>query len=33
VSLANRYRYFHLHPFSLREMNASPTKSDVDACG
>jgi hypothetical protein len=30
-SLAGRYRYFRLHPFSLRELNASPTKSDVDA--
>ncbi len=30
-SLANRYRYFRLHPFSLRELSASPTKSDVDA--
>jgi len=30
-SLANRYRYFRLHPFSLREMSASPTKGDVDA--
>jgi hypothetical protein len=30
-SLANRYRYFRLHPFSLRELSASPTRSDVDA--
>ena len=30
-SLANRYRYFRLHPFSLREMSASPAQSDVDA--
>ncbi len=30
-SLANRYRYFRLHPFSLRELSASPTKSDVAA--
>lgn len=30
-SLANRYRYFRLHPFSLRELGASGTKSDVDA--
>jgi hypothetical protein len=29
-SLANRYRYFRLHPFSLGELSASPTKSDVD---
>lgn len=30
-SLAGRYRYFRLHPFSLREMSASPSKTDVDA--
>ncbi len=30
-SLANRYRYFRLHPFSLGELSASPTKSDVDS--
>lgn len=30
-SLANRYRYFRLHPFSLCELSASPAKSDVDA--
>jgi hypothetical protein len=30
-SLAGRYRYFRLHPFSLRELNASATKSDLDA--
>ncbi len=30
-SLANRYRYFRLHPFSLRELNASPSQSDVEA--
>ncbi len=30
-SLANRYRYFRLHPFSLCELDASPTKSDVDS--
>jgi hypothetical protein len=30
-SLANRYRYFRLHPFSLREMNRTPAQSDVDA--
>jgi predicted AAA+ superfamily ATPase len=30
-SLANRYRHFRLHPFSLRELNASPTKGDLDA--
>lgn len=29
-SLANRYRYFRLHPFSLRELNPSPTKSDLE---
>jgi hypothetical protein len=30
-SLAGRYRYVRLHPFSLREMSAAPAKSDVDA--
>jgi predicted AAA+ superfamily ATPase len=30
-SLANRYRYFRLHPFSLGELSASPTKGDLDA--
>jgi predicted AAA+ superfamily ATPase len=30
-SLANRYRYFRLHPFSLREINASPSRNDVEA--
>ncbi len=30
-SLTNRYRYFRLHPFSLREISASPTQNDVDA--
>jgi hypothetical protein len=30
-SLAGRYRYFRLHPFSLRELSRSPTRSDVDA--
>lgn len=30
-SLANRYRYFRLHPFSLREVSASPSPSDVQA--
>jgi len=29
-SLAGRYRYFRLHPFSLREFRRSPTPSDVD---
>ncbi len=29
-SLANRYRHFRLHPFSLREMNPKPTKEDLD---
>jgi len=29
-SLAGRYRYFRLHPFSLREMSRSPTPSDLD---
>ena len=30
-SLANRYRYFRLHPFSLRELAAKPTGPDLDA--
>ncbi len=30
-SLAGRYRYFRLHPFSLREMAGAPSRSDVDA--
>ena len=30
-SLANRYRYFRLHPFSLGELGSAPTKGDVDA--
>jgi len=30
-SLANRYRYFRLHPFSLPELHAAATKSDLDA--
>jgi predicted AAA+ superfamily ATPase len=30
-SLANRYRYFRLHPFSLREMSTEPTASDLAA--
>lgn len=29
-SLANRYRYFRLHPFSLGELTGSPSKSDVE---
>lgn len=29
-SLANRYRYFRLHPFSLCELNPNPTKKDLD---
>lgn len=29
-SLAGRYRYFRLHPFSLREFSRSPTPADVD---
>jgi len=29
-SLANRYRYFRLHPFSLRELDAKPCGSHVD---
>jgi hypothetical protein len=30
-SLANRYRYFRLHPFSLTELNRNPTRRDLDA--
>ncbi len=30
-SLANRYRYFRLHPFSLGELGAAPSKGDLDA--
>ena len=30
-SLVNRYRYFRLHPFSLREMNSTPKRADLDA--
>ena len=30
-SLANRYRYFRLHPFSLREFNPKPSPADVAA--
>jgi predicted AAA+ superfamily ATPase len=30
-SLAGRYRYFRLHPFSLRELSARPSRSDLDA--
>lgn len=30
-SLAGRYRYFRLHPFSLRELSAMPSRSDLDA--
>ena len=29
-SLANRYRYFRLHPFSLRELSTAPARSDLD---
>ncbi len=28
-SLANRYRYFRLHPFSLLELNSNPTAQDL----
>ena len=28
-SLAGRYRYFRLHPFSLRELNRKPTRADL----
>jgi hypothetical protein len=30
-SLAGRYRHFRLHPFSLTELHATPTRSDLDA--
>ena len=30
-SLANRYRYFRLHPFSLRELDPKPSASHLDA--
>ncbi len=30
-SLANRYRYFRLHPFSLRELSTRPSKADLEA--
>lgn len=30
-SLANRYRYFRLHPFSLRELGARAGKSELEA--
>jgi predicted AAA+ superfamily ATPase len=30
-SLAGRYRYFRLHPFSLRELSSKPARSDLDA--
>jgi uncharacterized protein len=30
-SLANRYRYFRLHPFSLAEMSGPPQPADLDA--
>jgi len=30
-SLAGRYRYFRLHPFSLRELSRRPAQSDLEA--
>jgi predicted AAA+ superfamily ATPase len=30
-SLANRYRYFRLHPFSLPEIGSQPGKADLEA--
>ena len=30
-SLAGRYRYFRLHPFSLREFSRRPSRSDLEA--
>jgi uncharacterized protein len=32
-SLAGRYRYFRLHPFSLRELSRKPSRSDLEARG
>ena len=29
-SLAGRYRYFRLHPFSLRELNRRPSRGDLE---
>lgn len=29
-SLVGRYRYFRLHPFSLRELSKQPSRADVD---
>jgi predicted AAA+ superfamily ATPase len=29
-SLTGRYRYFRLHPFSLRELTRNPSRSDLD---
>jgi hypothetical protein len=29
-SLAGRYRYFRLHPFSLRELSGRPSRADLD---
>jgi predicted AAA+ superfamily ATPase len=30
-SLAGRYRYFRLHPFSLRELSRTPSRGDIDS--
>ena len=30
-SLAGRYRFFRLHPFSLRELSRTPSRADLDA--
>ena len=30
-SLVGRYRYFRLHPFSLREMSKAPSRGDLEA--
>jgi hypothetical protein len=30
-SLANRYQYFRLHPFSMRELSRQPQRSELDA--
>ena len=30
-SLQGRYHYYRLHPFSVRELNSTPKRSDIDA--
>jgi len=29
-SLQGRYHYYRLHPFSLREINTTPTRDDIE---